>query len=106
MTDDDVARADVRTFIARHFSIGDLISIAAVLVGLGAGWAKLDTVAQDVQGLKQESSQRSTTDSRVAALEYRVANAERDRVELKADIAERLRAIDGKLDSLIRERPR
>lgn len=106
MTDDGAAREDVRTFIARHFSVGDLISVCAVLVGLGAGWAKLDNVARDVQGLKQESSQRSTTDSRVAALEYRAASAERDRVELKNDLSKRLDGIDQKLDALIRDRSR
>lgn len=98
--------SDAREFISRHFSIGDLISLALGLLAIGAGWNKLDTVAQDVVALKQEQSQRTATDGRVAALEYRVANTERDRIELKNDISKRLDGIDQKLDALIRERSR
>lgn len=98
--------SDARDFISRHFSVGDFISLAVALLAIGAGYEKLDAVGKDVQGLKQEASQRMSTDSRVAALEYRVANAERDRIELKDDIAKRLDGIDQKLDALIRERSR
>ena len=88
---------------SRHFSIGDLISLAAVLIALGAGWNKLDNVAKEVSSIKVVQDRGSITEGRVTALEYRVANAERDRIELKTDIADRLKAIDSKLELLARE---
>ena len=103
-------------FIQRWFSIGDAISLAAMLVALGVTYGSLskdvDSIKQDVAELR---AQRITPGAEIALaqVQSRDANQDQQLSELRNEMQEQrreilsgIKAIEAKLDSHMDRAPR
>jgi predicted nucleic acid-binding Zn-ribbon protein len=101
--------ADDKHLLAKHFSLGDIISLVTLLVVFAAGYGRLESQVTGMQAQLRELTEReitpgaatrlATVETEQAAVRRELIQARDDSMEFRREVRQSLERIEAKLDN-------